>query len=115
MKKILTLIASSVFASTLYAEIPYCSGTSLTGAKSDALQLVVAQFASENKCIIGDNCILNFDKIKYSIAWAQDCEDSAQKGNDAKGSTFVCASGVCHPLGFYSPHAAYNSLNKAKD
>ncbi len=110
MKKMSLWLLTSVLATSAYADIPYCSGTSVTGAQSDALQYVVQQFADENHCDIGTNCILNFDDVKYSIAWSGNCAESASKNNDPRGSTFVCANGVCYPLGFSEPNAAYNEI-----
>lgn len=107
MKKIIPLLLIGVFASTANASIPYCAGTQVEGSKHQALQYVVNTFTLENHCTIGNNCILNFDSNKYSIAWAKDCIGSANKGNDPKGSTFVCSNGECHPLGFHSPNAPY--------
>lgn len=109
MKKIISLFLIGFFTSSANASIPYCSGTQVTGDKSRALQNVISTFALENKCIIGTNCILNFNSIKYSIAWSQDCIDSAKKGNDPKGSTFVCSEGTCNPLGFRNPKDNYDS------
>lgn len=107
MKKIIPLLLIGVFSSSVNASIPYCAGTQVEGSKHQALQYVINTFALENHCIIGNNCILNFDSIKYSIAWAKDCKESANKGNDAKGSTFICSEGKCYPLGFHSPNASY--------
>ncbi len=107
MKKLITLFLAGFVASSAYASIPYCSGTTVKGSKHDALQYVIATFASQNNCVIGTNCILNFDGIKYSVAWAKDCVASKKKGNDAKGSTFVCSAGNCSPFGFSEPHANY--------
>ena len=107
MKKSIPLLLIGVFTSSVNASIPYCSGTQVEASKDQALQYVINTFALENHCTIGTNCILNFDSIKYSIAWAKDCMDSSKKGNDPKGSTFVCSYGECHPLGFHSPKAPY--------
>lgn len=106
IKKTLFVLAG-IFASSVYADIPYCSGTSVQGSKHNALQSVVRDFAKQYNCSIGSNCILNFNTVKYSIAWAKDCPDSARHGNDRKGSTFVCDAGVCQPLGFDFPSANY--------
>lgn len=103
----LVLVLAGVFASSAYAEIPYCPGTEVTGGKHSALQYVVETFAAENHCSIGTNCLLNFDGVKYSIAWSEDCPESAQRGNDPKGSTFICKDGLCVPYGFSSPSAQY--------
>lgn len=107
MKKIIPLLLIGLFTASANATIPYCTGTHVEGSKHDALQYVVKTFASENNCVVGTNCILNFDSVKYSIAWDKDCSDSANKGNNPKGSTFVCSNGECHPLGFQSPNASY--------
>jgi hypothetical protein len=97
----------SVLACNAYAEIPYCPGTHLYGSKNMALQRVVKHFADQNACEIGSNCLLNFDQVKYSIAWTEPCRASAAKGNDPKGSTFICEHGMCTPYGFSSPAAGY--------
>ena len=107
MKKTISLLLMGLFSSAVNADIPYCSGTQVDGSKHQALQYVVSTFAIENHCLIRGNCILNFDSVKYSIAWAADCADSAKKGNDPKGSTFVCSQGQCQPLGFFTPQASY--------
>ena len=106
--KKLTLFGSlCLLVSNVHADIPYCNGTQVTGSKHIALQAVVQTFAIENNCKIGNNCLHNFDKIKYSIAWSEPCWDSAARGNDEKGSTFLCTRGYCTPYGFFSPYTAY--------
>lgn len=112
MRKKLLLGLAGIFASSAYADIPYCPGTEVNGGKNHALQYVVETFAAENNCIIGSNCILNFDEVKYSIAWSEDCAGSAQRGNDPKGSTFICKDGMCYPYGFSSPFAQYQDILK---
>ncbi len=107
MKKIALGFLASIFLSSAFADIPYCSGTDVTGSKHQALQYVIKSFAAQYKCDIGSNCILNFDHVKYSIAWSKNCLDSQRKGNDPKGSTFICKSGTCTPLGFSQPSADY--------
>jgi hypothetical protein len=107
MRKKLFLGLVSIFASSAYADIPYCPGTEVAGSKHNALQYVVDTFAGEHNCVIGSNCILNFDGVKYSIAWSEDCSGSADRGNDPKGSTFICKDGKCYPYGFVSPSADY--------
>ena len=108
MKKIgLAILASSII-STAFADIPNCDGTkNATGSKNQALQYVVKAFANENHCEIGANCLINFHKYKYAIAWAKDCPDSAARANDPKGSTFICKHKVCTPFGFDYPSATY--------
>jgi hypothetical protein len=110
MRKKILLVLATVFTSSVFAEIPYCPGTEVNGGKHNALQYVVDTFANENNCVIGSNCILNFDGIKYSIAWAVDCPGSAQRGNDPKGSTFICMEGQCYPYGFSLPSAEYQEV-----
>ena len=110
MRKNILLGLATIFASSAYADIPYCPGTEVHGSKNNALQYVVETFASQNNCIIGSNCLLNFDGVKYSIAWAVDCPGSAQRGNDPKGSTFICTHGTCFPYGFSSPNADYQDV-----
>lgn len=109
MKKILPFIFISLFTATTYASIPYCPGTVVKKNLHNALQYVVQNFADENGCKIGNNCLLNFDHVhmKYSIAWAKPCPLSASKGNDPNGSTFMCSQGWCFPFGFSSPAAPY--------
>lgn len=108
MKKLGLAILLSSLISTVYADIPYCDGTKqATGNKHHALQYVVNAFANENHCEIGNGCLINFHKYKYAIAWAKDCPDSEARGNDPKGSTFICQHGQCTPFGFYSPSATY--------
>ena len=107
MKKLLIVLACSFLTNVYAAEIPYCSGSDAKGGKGDALQRVVHQFANKHNCDIGTNCLLNFNKVNYSIAWAKDCPDSAKKGNSAQGSTFTCEMGVCTPLGFKFPRETY--------
>jgi hypothetical protein len=101
------LLSAALLSANVHAAIPYCSGTEVTGSKHIALQHVINTFANENNCSIGDNCILNFNQVKYSIAWSKECMDSANKGNSPYGSTFVCEHGACLPLGFHSPLAEY--------
>lgn len=98
----------SIFSSSVYAEIPYCSGTQVQGSKHQALQTVVSTFANENHCDTGNNCLHHFDDVKYAINWADDCPQSANRGNDPRGSTFICDEGVCLPLGFSLPEAFYD-------
>lgn len=107
MKKLISLFLAGFVVANAYASIPYCPGTDVKGSKHDALQYVITTFANQNNCFIGSNCILNFDGVKYSIAWAQDCVASKNKGNDPKGSTFICTNGKCTPFGFSEPHANY--------
>ena len=107
-----TLFLTSIFASSVYADIPYCSGTQVQGSKHQALQKVVKAFARENHCVIDKNCLLNFDDVKYAIVWAKGCPDSAQRGNDPSGSTFTCYQGVCTPFGFLLPEAFYDENQK---
>lgn len=107
MKKIILIFLIGIFTSMSYANIPYCAGTTVKGSKHKALQYVIETFAKENNCLIGENCIRRFDKIRYAIAWAEACDGSARRGNDPKGSTFVCSKGFCHPDGFYEPNATY--------
>jgi len=108
MKKLL-LLALSISISTTYAAIPYCPGTRVTGYKNQALQYVVATFAKNSHCVVGNNCLQNFDQVKYSIAWKELCSESAAKGNDPNGSTFICQDGQCHPLGFAEPLGLYEN------
>lgn len=109
MKKILLaailIICSSAASST---SIPYCPGTVVSASKSQALQQVIKKFANMNDCKIGNNCILNFEKIKYSIVWSEPCPNSALLGNDPDGSTFICDAGYCYPYGFSYPVAKYS-------
>jgi len=108
MKRLPVTIIMLLFASTAFASIPYCPGTLVTSSKDRALQSVITEFAKENDCQIGGHhCILNFAKVKYSIAWAKPCPKSAARKNDPKGSTFICMDGVCKPLGFNSPSEFY--------
>ncbi|MBI2784799.1 MAG: hypothetical protein HYX60_00195 [Legionella longbeachae] len=100
MKKLILVCLASFVASSTYASIPYCSGTDVKGSKHDALQSVIKTFAIQNNCNIGTNCILNFDDVKYSIAWDTYCVG-------AKGATFVCKNGKCNPFGFSQPSANY--------
>jgi hypothetical protein len=108
MNKLLTLIIVGALTSSVYANIPYCPGTDVKGSKHDALQYVVKTFADQNDCKIGNNCLLNFDTVKYSIAWSEPCPKSAAKLNDPNGSTFVCKQGLCVPYGFSYPSAKYD-------
>jgi len=102
------LLASSLLVSNAFADVPYCVGEEVSGEKSAALQQVIKSFAEENNCVIGNqNCIHNFDSIKYHISWSEDCIGSARRGNDPTGSTFICDNGVCHPFGFNYPRANY--------
>lgn len=108
MKKIGLAILASSLISSVYADIPYCNGTKpMTGNKNQALQYVVQTFANENHCEIGTNCLINFHKYKYAIAWSKECPDSAAIGNDPQGSTFICKKGECVPYGFSYPSATY--------
>lgn len=109
MNKVITkLVATSIIsllASSSYASIPYCNGTSVPPSKSKALQQVVTQYANDHKCKIGKSCILNFNVDYYSIAWSENCKGSF---NDPHGSTFICADGICTPYGYGYPSATYN-------
>jgi hypothetical protein len=106
-KLIITCISSLLALNAFADDIPYCKGTSVMGSKHTALQTVVKSFAAENKCKIGKNCLLNFDTVKYSIAWSEPCVASEARLNDAKGSTFLCDQGKCVPYGFSNPSANY--------
>ncbi|MCD6039390.1 MAG: hypothetical protein K0S27_790 [Gammaproteobacteria bacterium] len=109
MKNIIILISAFLFSSLSYAAIPYCSGTAvpIDKDKDQALQYVVTQFAAENGCKIGNNCLSNFDEVKYFIGWTEPCIASAKRGNDPNSSTFICSRGICQPYGFFSPIKSY--------
>lgn len=108
MKKMIFMFAATILTSHAYAFVPYCSGEEVTGSKSQALQQVIQEFANENGCVLNQtNCIHNFDEVKYHISWGEYCDNSARRGNDPKGSTFICEDGACFPYGFYFPRANY--------
>lgn len=66
MRKMVALIfGCSVLSSAQAGDIPYCSGTKVTGSKHVALQQLVQGFASQFNCNIGRNCILNY--IRFYI------------------------------------------------
>ncbi|MBA2651395.1 MAG: hypothetical protein H0U73_03890 [Tatlockia sp.] len=104
----IVFLCSIIFAPSVFAVIPYCPGTQVNSSKHQALQKVVRDFAKENHCVIGKNCLHNFDTIKYHISWAKGCLQSAARDNDPRGSTFICSEGVCSPFGFFFPEAFYD-------
>lgn len=107
MKKIaLVLLANLSLTAAAYANIPYCPGTHVKGNKHHALQYVITSFAHENNCEEA-HCVQNFDQNKYAVTWGKDCPDSARRGNDPAGSTFICQNHECTPLGFSLPQATY--------
>jgi hypothetical protein len=108
MFKRTVFLLASIFAASVYADIPYCAGTQVQGSKHQALQNVVKEFARMNRCVIGSNCLLNYDGAKYHISWAKDCKRSAGQGNDPKGSSFICSEGVCTPYGYFLPEDFYD-------
>src|SRR5690349_17160260 len=101
MKKSLFIIISSLVVSSANAAVPYCAETTPPPPLEDhALQTVVAEYAQQHGCEVGNNCLLNFDQFKYSVAWKRSCAAGS-------GSTFICQNHVCHPYGFSDPRARY--------
>lgn len=108
MRKMLALVFGCfVVSSAQAADIPYCSGTKVTGSKHVALQQLVHQFAGTFDCKIGRNCILNFNKIYYHIAWDKWCPNPV---SEPQGTTFVCTKGKCTPTGTDRPATYYKEL-----
>jgi hypothetical protein len=109
MKKIIALVFGSlIFSSAQAADIPYCSGTKVTGSKHVALQQLVQGFASQFNCKVGRNCILNFNKVDYHIAWVGWCLNPV---SEPQGTTFVCYKGKCTPTGTDHPATYYKELS----
>lgn len=108
MRKIFALIFGCLVLSSAQAgDIPYCSGTKVTGSKHVALQQLVQGFASQFDCNIGRNCILNYNKVYYHIAWARWCPNPV---SEPTGTTFMCYEGKCTPTGSNHPVTYYKEL-----
>jgi hypothetical protein len=81
--------------------LPYCKKTlKITSQEDEVVQKLIAKFAKNYNCSVGDNCLLKWDdhgQNKFSIAWKKGC-------NIGDGSTFVCNKTgkklSCSPLGF---------------
>lgn len=106
MKKIFALLFGSLlFSSAQAADIPYCKGTKVTGSKHVALQQLIQEWINQFHCKVGNNCILNFNKVDYHIAWVGWCSNPV---SDPRGTTFICDKGKCTPAGTDRPVTYYS-------